>query len=81
MTETKPLAVVTGASSGIGFELAKVFADNGFDLLVNAEDGGLDAAGERLRATGAHVQSVQATSVATTGSSSSTPRSPRPDGR
>ncbi|GLZ28930.1 oxidoreductase [Lentzea sp. NBRC 105346] len=34
----KPLAVVTGASSGIGLELAKVFADNGFDLVVAAED-------------------------------------------
>ncbi len=33
MTDTKPLAVVTGASSGIGFELAKQFAGNGFDLL------------------------------------------------
>ncbi len=59
MTDTKPLAVVTGASSGIGFELAKQFAENGFDLLVSAEDAGLDAAAEQLRAVGAHVQSVQ----------------------
>jgi len=27
-------AVVTGASSGIGFNLAKVFAENGFDLFI-----------------------------------------------
>jgi short-subunit dehydrogenase len=59
MTNTKPLAVVTGASSGIGFELAKVFADHGYDLLVNAEDNGLEAAAEQLRAAGAHVQPVQ----------------------
>ncbi|MGH3513005.1 MAG: SDR family NAD(P)-dependent oxidoreductase, partial [Pseudonocardiaceae bacterium] len=59
MTNTKPLAVVTGASSGIGFELAKVFADNGYDLLVNAEDNGLEAAAEQLRAAGAHVQTIQ----------------------
>jgi len=59
-TETKPLAVVTGASSGIGFELAKVFAENGFDLLVNAEDGRLGAAAEQLRITGAQVQPVPA---------------------
>jgi NAD(P)-dependent dehydrogenase (short-subunit alcohol dehydrogenase family) len=26
---TRPLAVVTGASSGIGFELAKVFGEEG----------------------------------------------------
>jgi short-subunit dehydrogenase len=28
---TRPFAVVTGASSGIGFEPAKQFAQNGFD--------------------------------------------------
>jgi uncharacterized protein len=58
--ETRPLAVVTGASSGIGFELAKVFAENGFDLLVNAENGRLAVAAEQLRAIGANVQPVQA---------------------
>ena len=31
------LAVITGASSGIGFELAHVFAKNGFDLIINSE--------------------------------------------
>jgi short-subunit dehydrogenase len=31
------LAVVTGASSGIDFELAKQFANHGFDLLVAAK--------------------------------------------
>lgn len=60
MTDPRPLAVVTGASSGIGFELAKQFAENGFDLLVNAEDGGLGPAAEQLRGAGAHVQPVQA---------------------
>jgi short-subunit dehydrogenase len=57
---TKPLAVVTGASSGIGFELAKVFAENGFEVLVNAEDTGLEVAAEQLRAAGADVHPVQA---------------------
>lgn len=36
----KPLALVTGASSGIGYELARVFAENGYDLIIasaNAE--------------------------------------------
>lgn len=59
MTDIKPLAVVTGASSGIGLELAKQFAGNGFDLLINAEDAGLDAAAEQLRAAGADVQTVR----------------------
>jgi len=35
---TRPFAVVTGASSGIGLELAKQFAEHGYDLLVTAED-------------------------------------------
>jgi NAD(P)-dependent dehydrogenase (short-subunit alcohol dehydrogenase family) len=32
----RPLAVVTGASSGIGLEPAKQFAANGFDLIAAA---------------------------------------------
>jgi short-subunit dehydrogenase len=32
------LAVVTGASSGIGYELAKCCAENGYDLIVCADD-------------------------------------------
>ena len=55
-----PFAVVTGASSGIGFELAREFAEHGFDLLVTSEDEGLDAATERLRSLGAKVESVRA---------------------
>lgn len=59
-TSPKPLAVVTGASSGIGLELARQFAQNGFDLLVTAEDPGLAAAVAQLSSEGALVESVQA---------------------
>jgi short-subunit dehydrogenase len=52
----KPLAVVTGASSGIGFELAKVFAAEGFDLLIAAEDAELTSALEELKGGDASVQ-------------------------
>ena len=45
----RPLALVTGASSGIGRELAKQFAENGFDLIVAAEDVELGDAVEVLR--------------------------------
>jgi uncharacterized protein len=60
MTEPRPLALVTGASSGIGLELARQFAGHGFDLVVNAEDTELTAAAEQLRRSGATVQAVQA---------------------
>ncbi len=60
MTEPRPLALVTGASSGIGLELARQFAEHGFDLVVNAEDAELTTAAEQLREAGTTVQAVQA---------------------
>src|SRR3954447_24510040 len=59
MTNDKPLALVTGASSGIGLELAREFGEHGFDLVVAAEDPGLTSAAAQLRQTGAEVQPVQ----------------------
>ncbi|HEX8348308.1 MAG TPA: SDR family NAD(P)-dependent oxidoreductase [Actinoplanes sp.] len=56
----KPLAVVTGGSSGIGYELAKQFAQNGFDLIIAAEDEGITNAAGDLRSLGAQVEAVQA---------------------
>jgi short-subunit dehydrogenase len=53
------LAVVTGASSGIGFNLAKVFAENGFDLVIGAEDGSIAEAASHLRLLGVQVTPVQ----------------------
>ncbi|MCF6521995.1 SDR family oxidoreductase [Streptomyces sp. JJ36] len=38
MNAQRPLAVVTGASRGIGLELAGVLAAHGHDLILNAED-------------------------------------------
>jgi short-subunit dehydrogenase len=54
----RPLALVTGASSGIGRELAKQFAEHGFDLIIAAEDVELDDATEELRGMGAVVAPV-----------------------
>jgi short-subunit dehydrogenase len=59
MTTNSQLAVVTGASSGIGFELAIQFAQNGFDLLIAAEDAGLSSAADELRASGVDVSAAQ----------------------
>lgn len=38
MADTRPFAVVTGGSGGIGLELARQFATNGYDVLIAAED-------------------------------------------
>jgi short-subunit dehydrogenase len=56
---SRPLAVVTGASSGIGLELAKQFAGNGFDVVVAAEDDAVHEAAAELRRLGAEVQPVR----------------------
>ena len=54
----RPLAVVTGASSGIGYHLAKNCAMHGFDLLI-AADQPLAQAVADFQAYGAQVQAVQ----------------------
>jgi uncharacterized protein len=57
---TRPLAVVTGASTGIGFELASIAAENGYDLLVVANEPLIDAAAADFRNHGGDVRSVEA---------------------
>ena len=54
----RPLAVVTGASSGIGLHLARICGENGHDLIV-AADRDLDVALPTLRGTGAQVESLE----------------------
>jgi len=61
---SRPLAVVTGASSGIGYELAKLCAQNGYDLVVAADEP-LESAAGTFRALGAAVDTVE-TDLATT---------------
>jgi uncharacterized protein len=65
-SNTRRLAVVTGASSGIGYELAKLCAEDGFDLVV-AADTPLAEAVETLRGLGAQVDSVEADLATTEG--------------
>ena len=57
---TRPWAIVTGASTGIGYELAKQCRDNGFDLLIAADEPEIEQAAASLRQDGASVESVQA---------------------
>src|SRR4051812_31810498 len=56
----RPLAVVTGASSGIGYHLARLAAEHGYDLVV-AADTSLDAAVSDFKSLGAQrVDAIQA---------------------
>ncbi len=59
-TLQQKLAVVTGASSGIGFELAKLAIADGFDLIIPADETDIHDAAEHLRAKGGMVVSLVA---------------------
>ena len=56
----RPLALVTGASTGIGYELAKQAAERGYDLLVAADEPAIETAATELRAMNVNVDAVQA---------------------
>ncbi|WP_225421093.1 SDR family NAD(P)-dependent oxidoreductase [Sphingomonas parva] len=57
----KPLAVITGGSTGIGLELGREFARAGYDLVIGGQDEGkLAAAAAALRGEGAEVVTVAA---------------------
>jgi len=59
MDSTRPLALVTGASSGIGRDLAKEFVANGFDVVIAAEDPAIHTVAAELQGHGASVEAVQ----------------------
>jgi short-subunit dehydrogenase len=60
MPETaKTLAIVTGASAGIGYELAKLCAQNGHDLIVAADQSAIHDAAREFEALGASVDAVE----------------------
>jgi short-subunit dehydrogenase len=58
-TTNGSFAVVTGASSGIGLELAKQFAQHGFDLLVVADSQKISEAASALRSYNVSVSEAQ----------------------
>jgi short-subunit dehydrogenase len=56
----RDFAIVTGASTGIGYELARCCAENGFDLLIAADEPEIHDAASELRTLGGDVRSVVA---------------------
>jgi short-subunit dehydrogenase len=57
--ERAPLAVVTGASTGIGRELAREFVDHGFDVVIAADEPAIHEAAAELAVAGRSVVPVQ----------------------
>jgi hypothetical protein len=56
----KGIAIVTGASSGIGYELAKCAASEGYDLVIAADEPEIGQAAATLRGMGVTVEAVEA---------------------
>ncbi len=53
------LALVTGASTGIGYFLARECANHGYDLIVAADEARIEKAAAELRQTGVDVLAVE----------------------
>ena len=60
MERHNKLAMVTGGSGGIGFELAKQFADHGFDVAISGQSDRVYESAEALRAEGVEAYPYQA---------------------
>jgi short-subunit dehydrogenase len=58
--DPRPLAIVTGASAGIGYELAKCCAERRFDLLIAADQPAIYDAAQDFRVLGAAVEALEA---------------------
>jgi short-subunit dehydrogenase len=56
----KQLAIVTGASAGIGYHLADEAAKHGFDLIIAADEGRIEQAAKEFSMRGVSVEAVQA---------------------
>jgi uncharacterized protein len=59
-TQMRKFAIVTGASTGIGFELAKICLKNEYDVLIAADEPEIEEAAVALRQMPGAVEAVQA---------------------
>jgi len=59
MSDSRQFALVTGASSGIGLELARELAGRGYDLLIVADEPEIDQAAASIRESGVEVSTIQ----------------------
>lgn len=57
---TRPFAVITGASTGIGLELAKIAAQENHDLLIAANEPEIETRKEEMAVYGVGIDAVQA---------------------
>ena len=60
MSDQRPLAMVTGGSSGIGFELAKQFARHGYDVALSGSSDRVHEAARSIEELGAQAYPFQA---------------------
>lgn len=58
-TTQRRFAAVTGASTGIGYELAKCCAEHGYDLLIGADEAQIHEAADELRDMGVAVEALE----------------------
>ncbi|WP_334163656.1 SDR family NAD(P)-dependent oxidoreductase [Phenylobacterium sp.] len=57
--DLRPLAVITGASSGIGYDLGRLAAQDGYDLIIAADRPEIVEAAQAFQALGARVEHLQ----------------------
>ncbi|WP_337268245.1 SDR family NAD(P)-dependent oxidoreductase [Oryzifoliimicrobium ureilyticus] len=57
--QPKGLAVITGASTGIGYHLAQCAGADGYDLLVIANEPAIESAAQSLRASSGRVDALE----------------------
>jgi hypothetical protein len=67
MSASRPFAIVAGASSGIGFELAKRCAQEGYDLLIAADEPEIEKAAASLRDAGTGIEALHVDLATTDG--------------